>query len=428
MKERREGEDYVFEDGGSVRIVLTMVREDRGELWAVVRPYYLNGRGPQPLIAPSRLNLVAPRSRAEMARALAAREAVPGMVPADWYDLIEQVCGRTYVLWERGDPAVDLSEVEAPAEELRYAVEPILIDGETVVWAADGGSGKSTLAGALALSLVTGRTLVPGWRPRGRRSVLYLDWESNAREHRRRLEALARAAGQPDVPAGILYRSSYRALADDLAQTQREVAQHGIGAVIVDSAVPASGDDIKDTLAPRQLFNALRSLGDGVARLVLTHLSKSEAERTQGRARALGSVMYENLARSVWELRRSDHGGAGELVVGFFHQKTNGGQLRDAFALRVRYGEDERPLRVEPVAIVAYPDLEERLPVKDRLHGFLASGERTTPEIAERLGVSAAAALRILKRRPDVIQLSPGGGRNNPATWGLAAGGGWMDD
>lgn len=59
--ERREGDDYVYDtDRGDMRVVMSGVRESSGDLTAIVRAYYLNGRGPESLMAPSRLNLTAP--------------------------------------------------------------------------------------------------------------------------------------------------------------------------------------------------------------------------------------------------------------------------------------------------------------------------------------------------------------------------------
>lgn len=177
-------------------------------------------------------------------------------------------------------------------------------------------SGKSTLATALTASAMTGSVFVPGLVPSGRRMGLYLDWESNKYEHGRRLQALCRGAGIEGVPP-MLYRTNYRALADDISTFRREIAQQEVRFVVVDSAVPASGDDIKDTAAPRQLFNALRSLGDGVTRLVLAHMSKAEAEKENGRARVLGcySEDTEILTRSGW--KRHDEWQAGEEILCF---------------------------------------------------------------------------------------------------------------
>ncbi len=410
----REGDDFRYQWPNDLQIILRGVRESGGDITAIVSVQYVNGTA-ESLMAPSRLNLVAPQSRKAMATLLTGRRAMVGMAAEDWTDAIEQACGRTYALWERGEPFVDLSEVEPPEGGLSYLLDPLVIEGETALWVADGGSGKSTYAVAAVLSLMTCREVIPGMRPARRVSGLYLDWESNKNEVKRRLRGLARGAGTDPPP--LVYRSLYRAFVDEIGEVRREVDRHGHGVVVVDSAVPASGGDVKDTEAPKLLFNALRTLG-AAGRVVLAHMSKSEADRETGRARALGSIMYENLARSVWELRASDHGGDYELVVGFYHRKQNGGRLRKPFCLRIVYGADEQPERIERADLRDYPDLEDRIRPGDRLKDALTRRAHSTTEVARLLGKSNEATTKLLLRHPTVIQLSPGGGRGNPATWG----------
>lgn len=420
---KREGDDFRFVwDYGprtALHVIVGNVREHSGDLSAVVRVNYVNGRT-MPLIAPSRLNLVAPRSRSELAGHLAKRDAVPGVDAEEWRDVIETACLQTFALWERGDAFIDLGDEPAPDSwGGRELIKDFLPAGETTVVFADGGSGKSSLAAALCLSLVTGQTLIPGLAPVERARSLYLDWESNKHEHSRRLHSLGAQAGIDGIPNGILYRTNYRAFAEDLGAFRREVAQQSIGFVVVDSAVPAAGDDIKDTAAPRQLFNGLRALGDDVTRLVLAHMSKAEAEKESGRSRVMGSVMFENLARSVVEVRVSDHAGPNELVTGLFHRKFNGGRLREPFALRLTFGPHGQPLGYERVDLRDYPDLEDRLPQRRRIEDLLSSGARTTREVADALGITVDAASKALRRSEHVIQLSAGGGRGNTARWGL---------
>ena len=418
MKERREGDDFRFTHG-AVELVLGSVRESSGDLTAVVRGYHLNGRGPVPLIAPSRLNLVAPRSRAELAKTLSGRGAVPDMDVTEWVDLVEQVCGRTYVLWERGEPFVDLVTAELPNWDRRELFKGFMPRNDPMTLFSDGGVGKSTVSAALSLSCLTGKEVIPGIPPLDQGPVLYLDWESNKGEHGHRLHTLARHLGLT-LPEGFIYRRNFRALGDDIGTLRREAARLKPVLCIVDSAVPASGDDIKETGAPRGLFSGLRAMGDDLASLLLAHMSKAEAEKEQGRSRVMGSVMFENLSRSVWEGRPSEHAN-GEHIIGLFHRKFNGGRKRSPFALRIRYDADELPMGFDQVDIRDYSDLADRLPTYDRLHELLRAGPKTTKEIAEDLDKPQRAVLKFLKRQESIQQVRTGGGPGNPALWGLKA-------
>jgi hypothetical protein len=185
--------------------------------------------------------------------------------------------------------------------------------------------------------------------------------------------------------------------------------------------VPASDQDIKDTGAPTRLFNAAASLGDTVTRLILAHISKEMAQQN-GRARAIGSVMYDNLARSVIELKKSESlSGRGVLVTGFFPTKVNAGYPDDPFGVRVTYHpETQQPERFERMDVRDIPDLRDRLPLNDRLLDLLRTGARTTPEIAQEFELSAAATTKMLKRRKEVTEVYRGNGRGNPSKWGLA--------
>jgi hypothetical protein len=394
------------------------VRESSGDLTAVVRAYYLNGRGPEPLMAPSRLNLVAPRSRAEVAKAIAARGEPTDLDAPTWGQIIEYCCGRAYVAWERGEPFVDLTTVALAPWDKRELVKGFVPRNDPVTLFSDGGGGKSTVAAALALSVLTGKEIVPGLPPLESGPILYLDWESNKDEHGHRLHRMAQHLGLT-LPERFVYRRNYRAFADDLATFRREVARSQPILTVVDSAVPASGDDVKETGAAKYLFNGLRSLSESMASIVLAHMSKAEAERDSGRARVMGTVMYENLSRSVWEGRPSTEAAENTLVSGWYHRKFNGGRRRSPFAIQVVYDDDDLPRGFERVDIRDYPDLDERRPTRDRLTEFLGRSKRSTKEIADFLGMEVDKARRMLKNRRDVLQLSQGGGRNNDAIWGL---------
>lgn len=420
ITERREGDEYVYEtDRGDVRVTLGNVRESSGDLTAVVRAYYLNGRGPEPLMAPSRLNLVAPRSRAEVAKAIAARGEPMDLDVPTWGQILEYCCGRTYTAWERGEPFIDLTTFDLLPWDRRELVRGFLPRNDPLTLFMDGGGGKSTIAAALALSVLTGQEVIPGLPPLEDGPVLYLDWESNPNEHGHRLHRLAKHYGLT-LPERFIYRRNYRAFTDDLGTFRREVARSKPIFTVVDSAVPASGDEIKDTGAPKYLFNGLRSLSENMASLVLAHMSKSEAEKDNGRARVMGSVMYENLSRSVWEGRPSASAPPDVLVTGLFHRKMNGGRKRTPFAIRVLYDEDELPRRFERADVKEYPDLEERLPPKDRLHDLLRFGPQTTKDIAAALGMTDEGARQML-RRAGMEQISGGRGRGNAALWQLPA-------
>ena len=412
----REGDDFRFIWENDLHVVMRGVRESSGDLTAIVNVQYVNG-SVESLMAPSRLNLVAPQSRKSLAGLLAARRPMPEMTAEDWTYVIEHACGRTYTLWERGEPFVELSTLTLPPWDKRELVRGFVPRNDPLTIFADGGSGKSTYAAAIALSVMTGKEVLPGLPPLADGPILYLDWESNKNEHGHRLQGLARHLGLT-LPERFYYRRNYRAFTDDLTAFRREVARLRPVLTIIDSAVPASGDDIKESASPRLLFNGLRALSEEMASLVLAHMSKAEAEKDQGRSRVMGSVMYENLSRSVWEGRPSALAPPDTLVTGFYHRKMNGGRRRNPFALKVHYGEDELPRAFERVDLRAYRDLDDRRQEKDRLYDFLRYGPRTTKDIADALGMTTEGARKAC-RRLGMEQIGGGRGAGNAAMWQL---------
>ena len=419
MQIERIGDEFIARDQ-DLEFLIRGIRETHDGLSGVVRSFYLNG-SKQSITAPTRINFYTAQGRSSLTKALISGRSIPGMDARAWEVLTINLCNHVSETWEEGEPFVNLGLQPEPSLTTRHAFKGFMPAGDTSVWPADGGSGKSTTAAALILSFATGIEIIPGIVPVEPGPAMLLDWESNESEHLRRLHSIARTYGIA-VPANILYRRNFRAFADDISHFRREVVESGIRFLAIDSAVPASDQDIKDTAAPTRLFNAAASLGDRVTRLILAHVSK-EGAKEQGRARAIGSVMYDNLARSVIELRKSESlSKRNVLVTGFFPTKVNNGYRDDPFAIRVNYDpETHQPTRFERIDIRTVPDLRERLPVGDRLTDLLRTGSRTTTEVAEELGVTSGAAVKILKRRDGIIEIIRGGGKGKPSLWGLSA-------
>jgi hypothetical protein len=93
-----------------------------------------------------------------------------------------------------------------------------------------------------------------------------------------------------------------RGLADDVPALQAEVSRLGVGLVIVDSLAPACGAGPKARMpqSGASMHSAPRPSHAPGHR----PRGKAGADLRTGSARPFGSVFVQNLARSVWELRR----------------------------------------------------------------------------------------------------------------------------
>jgi hypothetical protein len=260
--------------------------------------------------------------------------------------------------------------------------------------------------------VATGLDLPAGLRPSAPGAVLYLDYESCLEEHQDRLAGLLAGLGRENAP-GIFYRPMARALADDTATLRAEIVRHNIGFVIVDSYGPACGAEPETADPAIRMMNALRSFAPAT-RLVIAHVSKAGAEN-RGPSRPYGSVYVTNLARSVWEARRSEDDGGADLNLGLFHRKVNRGRLLAPLGFKVTF--DEGGIFLGSQDLQHQPDLLARASLAFRLQKALAGGARSVAELVEETGKSTdtvARTLRRLRGSGKVIDLAD-------AKWGLKA-------
>lgn len=334
----------------------------------------------------SRLNLASSRSREGVVKTLAqAQKAIP------WPAMIDRASRLTALQVRQGSPTFLLKA--RPASRPRFLLEPLLPLGETSLLFGDGGAGKGFAALAVALAIMAGVDLPGGLRASARGPILYLDWESVPEEIEDRLYLLSR--GLSCSINGLHYRRMSRGLAEEAPALRAEVSRLGIGLVIVDSLAPAAGPEPEGADAANRTMNALRSLGI-VTRLVIAHMTHVSAQQRAGAARPFGSVFYWNLARSVWDLRRSEEEAGDDLVVGLYHRKVNRGRLHPPIGLRFAFGPDA--ITLHRADLGEAPDLLARASLPQRIRAVLAGGRITTEAVIEALDAPEDTVRRTLRR------------------------------
>lgn len=356
-----------------------------------------------------------------------AREQLVGKLSkvateVDWRRLLERVCRETAEKFRAGEPVVVLEPaLTAPAAP--YLVEQLLPAGETAIIFGDGGSGKSLLALAVAVAVVTGTTLPAGLRPHEHANVLYLDWESTQAVHAERLSGLLIGLGLKQ-PAGVFYRPMARALADDITRLRAEVSRRNVGLVIVDSFGPACGAEPEGADSAIRLMNAVRTFAPAT-RLVIAHVSKMGAEQRSGPARPFGSVYVQNLARSVWEVRRPNEDAEGDVMpLALFHRKVNQGRRFAPIGLQFEF--QNGAIRIQAQDLADEPELAAHASLSYRLLQMLRSGAQTVEALAEAVDTTpntVRATLSRLRTKGKVVSLDDfKGGRGNAGRWGLPRG------
>lgn len=408
--ETREGDDVTFRWAEhAVEICVSACHEGSEGLHAEIT---VQAHGAE--LHWSRLNLTSTPAREGLRKKL--DEAAPA-VP--WRELLERVCRRAATLAREGEPVVELRLVVAAREP--YLVEPFAPRGETSLLFGDGGAGKSLLLTVLALAVATGKTLPGGIRPTLMGPVLLVDYETCREEKEEIVAHLAAGLGihAGDLGGRIHYHAMSRALADEGRRLRADVMRLGVVLLGVDSAGPAAGSEPESADSAIRLMNTLRSVG-AVTRMMVAHLTKVAADQ-RGPARPIGSVYYQNIARSVWELRRSAEDTDDDLVIGLYHRKVNRGRLHAPLSLRFHFEPDR--ITMHSADLAEAPDLLARTSLPHRIRAILASGAQPTQAVVEGLDAAEATVTRTLRRlavKNQIIRIgpTPAGGQ---VLWGLPA-------
>lgn len=314
-----------------------------------------------------RLNLAATSSREQLVKKLDAQvKDVP------WRDVLERSCRMTADAIRVGEPIVTL-EPRLPVSGDRYLIERFLPLGIPTVLYGDGGVGKGFVALSMAIAAGLRADLPAGLRACAMARTLYLDWESTRDEQEERIALLS--AGLGLTPPEITYRRMIRSLADDAAVLRKEIAQRGIGLVIVDSLAPACGAEPEGADAATRFYGALRSFGP-VTALIIAHVSHATAMDKGKPGRPFGSVFVANLARSTWEIRRAtEDDQADSVTLALYHRKVNRGRRHAAIGLTLTFSHDRVTLESADLAASA-PELLQSLPLPSRVLRTLAAEGR----------------------------------------------------
>jgi hypothetical protein len=395
----------------TARTVVDRLRVTNGDLHGHVRVRIEAADGVYELHQ-GRLNLHAVRSRRELARTLQERFALS---EPTWDQLIEELCDEVARREHEPTPVEELEPADPGPVE--WAIEPLVLDRTVTLLYAPGGSGKTYVALWLALLAENG-VAFRGHQVAPRR-VLYLDWESDSRETRRRLWRLSEVLRRHGLRRvrWPLYRRCVLPLSDEVAEIAGAVAEHDVGLVVVDSAGVACGGDIYGAEAALEFFRGLRRICSATsppaAALVLHHVTKSERREEHGARLPLGSVYFENMPRLTWEVRPEEQDdGAGSLVVGLRCRKSNVGR-QQPLGVQLDFNDGEVDVRL----VDAPADRTPKALTSEAILEALAEGPAKVAELVEATGCDSNAvrsALRRLKAAGRVTNLSHG-------VWSLAA-------
>lgn len=372
------------------------------------------------ILGPAALNLTALRSQTEFANVLAKR--VNGLSTDEWHGIVVRACAIIAKQFREPSPSVVLCDVP-DRDGVEYLIPGLIPRNETTILYGDGESAKSLLTLRIALSVAAGLS-VPWERVIDEPiPVLILDWETNAQTVRTRLKRLCDGMGIP-VPPNIHYRGDtgrggvLRGIEDELGAIRAEVERKHIGLTVVDSIGFAVNGPLTEDATARAAVNALRQIPG--TRLVVAHVSVASANQATGKVRPFGSAFFWNGMRSGIECRRSeDNPDPNAIDLGLYHRKSNDERHHKDIGLRVAF-QESGCIVVNTKALGDTPDLAIRTSLSTRIYDALRVHAKTTGDIAEELNVKENEVRAIVAKMPNIVNITPGTGRGNRATWGIA--------
>jgi len=364
-----------------LRVMAERITDDG---YAELRFYSATESG-ESLLHTTRANLLATPTMNSLAKRL---EKNSQDIP--WTDILTFITGKTMEIVRRGEAVVEIWPSEDDDLAPSYLLEPILYENHPAIIFGDYSSLKSLVA------LVIGYTVQLPYHDNtlglttGKESTLclFLDYEDDPTNFRRRWGALGRGFGKGVMP--IFYRRMTGTLSDSVEQLQRIIHDKNIGLVIVDSLGPAARGNLNDPEPAIKYHAALRQLG--ITSLTLAHTSKDQFTR---RKSIFGSIFFTNLARSVWECKAEQETGEDEAVISLKHTKANLSRLHPPLGYRFIF--EDKAIRLERTDL-RDTSLSGELPLSFRIKDLLRGGAMSVKDIAGELEANEASIKTIVNR------------------------------
>jgi len=393
---RKVGLGYVYHHGRAL-FKIDRLRESRGELSGELT---VTVEGEH--LARGRVNLSSISARASLAKLLDARdqEASAARDPDD---------RRPPIKWAAALEAFDVGVLQAERKgapfqlvgrQPRQEAPPrmlgdMCVENEVTLIYAAMGTGKSTLGGAIAVSLQTGKEIIPGWKPAKTGPVLIVDGEWSFGSWNNKVAEIA--AGFGIEPPEIHYRRLSGPMADTVEEIAAFVADKGIIFILGDSVEALCGaSNSAEGFQARvdRLFQAIRQVG--CTWLLLDHVSGDDMKSSGAVSKPINSVMKMAWARQIFELKREKEPADGRAEILLICTKVNDTAKLPPQGLAMIYG--EHSIRFERTTVTAPELVDLGATHADRIERLLKEGPQEVGSIATELDVKGEVVRAVLNR------------------------------
>jgi hypothetical protein len=355
-----EGPDITVWHDIGIALKFSRFHDSHGDLTAMVRIYLRSfvGRSDADLYD-AKIILTGSRSKTDAVKA--CKRLCPDW--PYWTQTVDRACRIVRTFLEQGAPEIDLAEGDIP-EEAPYVLAPLLRSGEHAVLFGKGGSAKSTLALACACLITSGASNIGMTSDGNPGRVLYLDYEDDEGNLKRRVRSLATGMQLPATPH-VFYKKATAALPNMADELSRLIVARKFDGLIVDSAALACGADPEKADTAITYFNALRAMNLRWS-LTIAHQSKTMNEKDP---MPFGSVFWFTSPRMIWQTRKAEEEGGKSIHVGLWNRKNSNGTLEKPRGYEVSWDRGETTVIPElPRSVVEH---RPHLSANDRIHAAM---------------------------------------------------------
>jgi len=326
---------------------------------------------------------------------------------AEWHRAVDLACEAVMDASEALGDGTDLRRGTLESQGPEWVCEPLWSTGATML-VMPGEAGKSTLARAMAVSISSGRMVVPGLYPRVTGPVLYIASEDpGPQNHLRSIEAICEGAGisRTNLTHEIRLVPSKGIPLHRMARTIAERSRDYAGVVLdaMQGLLPGGESGVRDQAA--MFWGAIDELDRPT--FVIAHPNLSQARGwKEADGRAAGSEVNRDRARMAWMGRSTDEPSEGHTYHRSFIMectKRNDGPRPADFSFR----------RTWAPGVVTFSPYESP-PIRegtlaDAIASMLQEHPYRAREIGERLGQSQQTVNTTCGRKPEAFFRTPEG-------------------